>query len=97
MWHAHLARDSRAGCPCTLSIPVASIQFHNDRAGQKRVIEFGQLSRLLSGDQKETSGKGLVKFGRKSRDIADQRGELMRRRVTRQGNHVEASTAHARI
>ncbi len=48
---------------CPSSIRSASIQFHDHGAGKKRIIEFGAFSGLLSGNEKETGGKGLVQFG----------------------------------
>ena len=46
-----------------------SIQFHNDRAGEERIIEFGTLASFLPRDGKETGRKRLVKFSRKRRHI----------------------------
>jgi hypothetical protein len=40
-----------------------SIQFHDDRASEKRIIEFSTFAGLLPRDGKETSRKRLVKFG----------------------------------
>ena len=65
-----------------------SIKFHDDRTGQKRIIEVGVISGLLSRNQKESSRKRLVKFGRERRDIANQRGKFFRRRVAGQGNYI---------
>ena len=62
--------------PSERPICSALIQFHNYRAGKKRIIEFGALSCLFSGNEKQTSGEGLVEFRREGGDITNQSCEF---------------------
>jgi len=75
----------------------ALVKLHDDRASEKRIIEFGTLASLLPRDGKETRRKRLVEFGRERRYIANQRREFISRRITGQRDNIKASAAHARI
>ena len=75
----------------------ALVKLHDDRASEKRIIEFGTLASFLPRDGKETSRKRLVKFGRERRHIANQRREFIGRHITSQRDNVEAGAANAGI
>src|SRR5437870_647388 len=83
--------------PSERPICSASIQFHDHGTGKKRIIEFGALSCLFSGNKKQTSGKGLMQFGCEGGDIANQCCQFFSRGIASQWNDVQTCAADAGI
>jgi len=72
MWHAHLARDSRAGRPCHLAklhntaVPDFTSKTREVALFYARLRKFGQIKNERPNHRDNSSAAGLIAFSAKT-------------------------------